>query len=216
MSARFTAETASITSQAPGTSRFAFLFPGLPPQGQGVDPGPITGWLTSLGNALVDDLDASGVPFPAGDHPTLPTGTTCLGQFIDHDLTLDPTTLPTAPIDISTLNNFRSPALDLDSLLGFRPRMGALPLQRTSIRRSPAASRRSISGQSGRSHANNARLEQFPMRIQTTCGGAGLRRHRSGKSSSFVTMTAPWVSAYCQITPSSASRKPTSRAAAAS
>jgi hypothetical protein len=121
MSARFTSETATIQSQASGTGRFDRLFPTLPPQGQGIDPGTIVGWLTSLGSALVDDVDGNGVPFPAGDHPTLPAGYTYLGQFIDHDLTLDPTTLPTAPIDISTLNNFRSPALDLDSLLGFGP-----------------------------------------------------------------------------------------------
>ncbi len=63
-----------------------------------------------------------------------------------HDLTLDATTLPSAPIDISTLDNLRSPAR-LPARL--RPRAGTRPLQRTSMMRSPAVSRRSISGQSG-------------------------------------------------------------------
>ncbi len=128
-------------------------------------------------------------PFPcaAPQGQGVDPGTIAPGQFIDHDLTLDPTTLPTAPIDISTLNNLRSPAR-LPARL--RPRAGARPLQRPSMMRSPAVSRRSISGQSGRNHANKPRLEQLPMRIQTTCGGEGLRRERSGKSSSFVRMTA--------------------------
>jgi len=125
MPAQVMAETAFLRSSIAGLGRFDRLFPTLHPQGQGVDPGTIVGWLTSLGNALVDDAPG-GIPFPAGDHPTLPAGYTYLGQFIDHDLTLDPTTLPSTQIDISTLNNFRSPALDLDNLLGFGP--GASPL----------------------------------------------------------------------------------------
>ena len=121
MSATLTVEAATFRSNAAGTGRFARLFPDLNPQGQGVDPGTIVGWLTSLGTALVDDTDGNNFPFPAGNHPTLPAGYTYLGQFIDHDLTLDPTRLPDTQIDIATLNNFRSPALDLDSLLGFGP-----------------------------------------------------------------------------------------------
>ncbi|MEI8210599.1 MAG: heme peroxidase family protein [Planctomycetota bacterium] len=126
MKSLLTVETASLTSASAGTGRFARLFSGLTPQGNGVDPGTIRGWLTSLGDALKDDVDAAGFPFPAGDHPTLPAGYTYLGQFIDHDLTFDPTRLPDSQIDISTLSNFRSPALDLDNLLGFGP--GADPI----------------------------------------------------------------------------------------
>ena len=126
MNAKLTVETAVFRTTAAGVGRFARLFPGLTPQGNGVDSGTIRGWLTSLGNALTDDVDANNFPFPAGDHPTLPAGYTYLGQFIDHDLTFDPTRLPDVQIDIATLNNFRSPALDLDNLLGFGP--GADPL----------------------------------------------------------------------------------------
>lgn len=121
MSARYVTETATLRTRTAGANRFGRLFPGLPPQAQGVDPGTITGWLTSLGNALLDDIDGTGAPFPAGDHPALPAGYTYLGQFIDHDLTLDPTVLPTTQINVDALNNFRSPALDLDCLLGFGP-----------------------------------------------------------------------------------------------
>ena len=126
MSAKFITEIATLKSKTAGTGRFGRLFPGLPAQGAGVDPGTIQGWLTSLGTALIDDVDANGILFPAGDHTALPAGYTYLGQLIDHDLTFDPTSLPTTQVDISTLNNFRSAAFDLDSLLGFGP--GATPL----------------------------------------------------------------------------------------
>ena len=62
---------------------------------------------------MVDNLG------PAGDHPTLPAGYTYLGQFIDHDLTLDLTPLGDGPGGV--ISNFRSPRLDLDSLYGLGP-----------------------------------------------------------------------------------------------
>jgi hypothetical protein len=92
----------------------------LPPQGQGIDDATITGWLTSLGSILIDNQSS------AGNHPDLPAAYTYLGQFIDHDITFDPTRLPQKQIDISTLNNFRSPALDLDNLLGWGPTVSPL------------------------------------------------------------------------------------------
>lgn len=47
----------------------------------------------------------------------IPAGYTYLGQFIDHDITLDRTELETeGQIDPDKLQNFRSPALDLDSV----------------------------------------------------------------------------------------------------
>ncbi|MFN9295658.1 MAG: hypothetical protein ACK6EB_46900, partial [Planctomyces sp.] len=73
-----------------------------------------------------DDVDANGKPFPAGDHPSLPAGYTYLGQFIDHDLTFDPTPLPDGVIDISSLVNFRSAALDLDCFLGLGPSVSSV------------------------------------------------------------------------------------------
>ena len=56
-----------------------------------------------------------------GDHPDLPAGYTYLGQFLDHDITFDPTTLSEARVDPLALRNFRTPALDLDSLYGAGP-----------------------------------------------------------------------------------------------
>ncbi len=121
MNARVIGENDVHKSASLANGNFSRMFPFLTPQGDGVDPSTLVGWLTSLGDALKDDVDGNNMPLPAGDHPTLPAGYTYLGQFIDHDLTLDPTRLPGVVIDISKLTNFRSPALDLDSLLGFGP-----------------------------------------------------------------------------------------------
>ena len=51
----------------------------------------------------------------------LASGYTYLGQFIDHDLTLNPTSEFTPMTDGSVLTNLRTPAFDLDSLYGRGP-----------------------------------------------------------------------------------------------
>lgn len=115
-------ESASYRGRVPGLAGFGRLFPDARPQGEGVPDATLISWLEALGSAMRDDVDPStGKPFPAGDHPWLPAGYTYFGQFIDHDLTFEPTVLPAKPIDISLLNNLRTPAFDLDSALGFGP-----------------------------------------------------------------------------------------------
>jgi hypothetical protein len=46
---------------------------------------------------------------------------TYVGQFIDHDITFDPTSLPESAVDPLSLNNFRTPLLELDSFYGAGP-----------------------------------------------------------------------------------------------
>jgi hypothetical protein len=58
---------------------------------------------------------------PTDENPTVPAGYTYFGQFIDHDITFDPTPLSDKDIDVSALVDFRSPALDLDSVYGRGP-----------------------------------------------------------------------------------------------
>lgn len=53
--------------------------------------------------------------------PTMPAGYTYLGQFIDHDLTLDDRELDLRALPIDRMPNKRSPTLDLDSLYGEGP-----------------------------------------------------------------------------------------------
>lgn len=76
---------------------------------------PDSAGLKALVNAM---LDVSGV---AGDNPDVAAGYTYLGQFIDHDITFDTTTLPEQRVDPATVYNYRTPKLDLDSLYGLGP-----------------------------------------------------------------------------------------------
>ena len=58
---------------------------------------------------------------PGDENQTIPAGYTYFGQFVDHDITFDPTPLNDASIDPTAVENFRTPALDLDSVYGTGP-----------------------------------------------------------------------------------------------
>lgn len=111
--------------------RFGRLFPTLP--------------AFSADTALVRDalakIGAPGGPMDAGDdlldpvalvteaslsthnpnNATMTAGMTFLGQFIDHDMTFDPTSSLARQQDPESIRNFRIPALDLDSVYGGGP-----------------------------------------------------------------------------------------------
>ena len=111
--------------------RFGRLFPTLPPFA--ADTPLIRGALAELG--------APGGPMDAGDdlsdpitlitdpaksahnpdNPSMTAGFTFLGQFLDHDMTFDPTSSLARRQDPESIRNFRIPALDLDSLYGGGP-----------------------------------------------------------------------------------------------
>lgn len=55
------------------------------------------------------------------NNPRIKAGYTFLGQFIDHDLTLDTTSVLQQQIDVEGTRNFRTPSLELDSLYGLGP-----------------------------------------------------------------------------------------------
>ena len=57
----------------------------------------------------------------SGELTTMPAGFVFLGQFLDHDITFDPTTFLTRQSDPAAVRNFRSPNLDLDSVFGEGP-----------------------------------------------------------------------------------------------
>src|SRR5918994_1245059 len=73
--------------------------------------------LEQLGDFMADP--ARG----AGGNSTIPAGYTYFGQFVDHDITLDIESNLNSEQDANTLNNMRSPSLDLDSLYGRGPAM---------------------------------------------------------------------------------------------
>ncbi|GGZ32780.1 peroxidase family protein [Streptomyces poonensis] len=77
--------------------------------------------MTTVGGSGADP--DSGQPGPGGTAGTpVPAGFTYLGQFVDHDLTLDRTQVGLGePVPIEELLQGRSPTLDLDSLYGLGP-----------------------------------------------------------------------------------------------
>jgi Animal haem peroxidase len=111
--------------------KFGRLFPTLPPFA--ADNPTIRDALSELGAPdgpmdAGDDLSdpitlitdpAKSVHNP--DNPTLTAGFTFLGQFIDHDMTFDPTSSLARRQDPESIRNFRIPALDLDSVYGGGP-----------------------------------------------------------------------------------------------
>jgi hypothetical protein len=90
---------------------FGRIFPDLRPLA--VDDGP----LLALADAMLDPNPSA----TTGDNPNVPAGFTYLGQFVDHDLTLDLTSFGEKEDDPTAVRNFRTPALDLDSIYGLGP-----------------------------------------------------------------------------------------------
>src|SRR6266545_4242438 len=111
--------------------RFGRLFPTLPPFAAD----------TKLIRDALAELGAAGGPMDPGDdlsdpitlitdpakslhnpnNPTITAGFTFLGQFLDHDMTFDPTSSLARQQDPESIRNFRIPALDLDSVYGGGP-----------------------------------------------------------------------------------------------
>src|SRR5262245_21144150 len=127
---------ADAGSQTPQSSfydqgRFGRLFPALPPFA--ADTPMVRDALTELGAAggpmdpaddLSDPVTLITDPAKSANNPNNPTmtaGFTFLGQFLDHDMTFDPTSSLARRQDPESIRNFRIPALDLDSVYGGGP-----------------------------------------------------------------------------------------------
>jgi hypothetical protein len=65
--------------------------------------------------ALIVDLSLSA---NNRNNPTQTAGTTFFGQFLDHDITFDANSRLAQPTAPQSAHNFRTPALDLDSVYG--------------------------------------------------------------------------------------------------
>jgi hypothetical protein len=103
-----------------GKGKFGRLFPTLPPFARDTDD--VRDALLALGEpgGIMDPQDQ---PPPAAsdknpDNPSLAAGFTFLGQFLDHDLTFDPTSSLERQNDPEAIENFRTPTFELDSLYG--------------------------------------------------------------------------------------------------
>ncbi|SDC16080.1 peroxidase family protein [Actinokineospora iranica] len=101
--------TASQPSTAEELRRFRFSR--LGPEGPQTDEATRVALATAI---------TAAVPQP--DDPAVPAGFTYLGQFVDHDLTLDRTESQLGEdVNLDELMQGRSPALDLDSVYGRGP-----------------------------------------------------------------------------------------------
>ena len=119
-----------LRDQAPPRStgyaqgKFGRLFPSLPPFA--ADTKETRAALLELGEpgGLMDAGDVAPPNDPLTpnadnpDNPTMTAGLTFLGQFLDHDITFDPTSSLERQEDPEAVENFRVPTLGLDSLYG--------------------------------------------------------------------------------------------------
>ena len=71
--------------------------------------------LTALAAAMRDSEEAQSADSP------IPAGYTYFGQFVDHDITLDTTTLSEAQIDPWSVWNYRTARFELDNVYGSGP-----------------------------------------------------------------------------------------------
>jgi hypothetical protein len=92
----------------PLTGRFGKLFPDRPE--------------CRASDAAIDALvEQMRRPDATPANSRIPAGFTYLGQFVDHDITFDPTSKLDRSIDPHALVNFRTPRLDLDSVYAGGP-----------------------------------------------------------------------------------------------
>ncbi len=79
--------------------------------------------LNQLGGLMADPgrelPNSPGSPPPSNSN--IPSGFTYFGQFVDHDITLDVSSSIDTTNDAESINNMRTPALDLDNLYGRGP-----------------------------------------------------------------------------------------------
>ncbi|WP_179228358.1 peroxidase family protein [Leptolyngbya ohadii] len=109
---------------------FGKLFPDLPSFAEGQNRADVLRRLRELGKkgglmdaqdplvTITNPLDANLRLNPDNNNPEMTVGFTFLGQFLDHDITFDPTPLNST---VTNGKNLRSPCFDLDSVYGRGP-----------------------------------------------------------------------------------------------
>lgn len=98
--------------------KYGLMFPSLKPFE------PDDALLASLAEKMVDPtlpLDDVSLSNDGFDNPEIPAGYTYLGQFMDHDMTLDTTPLANQQSDPHALVNFDTPFFDLACVYGRGP-----------------------------------------------------------------------------------------------
>ena len=123
---------AGAQESARAAANFARMFPNLPPFATPsaaltaalVDIGKPGGVLDAKDNLAVGPIQLITDPNQSlvnRDNTTHTAGTTFFGQFLDHDLTFDTTSVLNVPTEPTRTPNARTPVLDLDSVYGAGP-----------------------------------------------------------------------------------------------
>ncbi|MGH9153484.1 MAG: peroxidase family protein [Acidimicrobiales bacterium] len=126
------AQTVEAAATEGGSTTFGRMFPGEPPFAENSQP--LRAALKELGRPggildAGDALDRGAAALIADptlnmvnrNNPTHTTGTTFMGQFMDHDVTFDATSRLATPTAPKTVTNVRTPAFDLDTVYGGGP-----------------------------------------------------------------------------------------------
>ena len=110
---------------SPGADRFGYMSPLAIRTSTKL---PFNGTTQALLGQLGEMMGHTGREPNVGSHnpsdagvSIVPAGFTYFGQFVDHDITFDVSSTLEAETDAETINNMRSPALDLDALYGRGP-----------------------------------------------------------------------------------------------
>ena len=114
-----TTEHGEAVCERPSTeaSLRKFRFSRLGPKGEAIDPD----LLEKIALAMTKKPE-DGQTDPVSADPPVPAGYTYLGQFVDHDLTLDNTAKSLGEnVTVNELLQGRSPSLDLDTVYGRGP-----------------------------------------------------------------------------------------------
>ena len=126
-----------LVTQSPTTEgRFGFMFKNQPPHGAAENLLDLLGSAMEeqpvKGTAYIDPKTGQpGTPATVGNNendaanenpnPALTSGFTFVGQFVDHDITFDTTSLNEQEADPNATTNFRTPRYDLDAIYGRGP-----------------------------------------------------------------------------------------------
>ncbi|MEG3437581.1 heme peroxidase family protein [Pannus brasiliensis CCIBt3594] len=100
------------------SGKYGRLFPQLPPlfnPGAVSESGQLSFALQELACKMLEEHDK--------DNRKIPAGYTYLGQFIDHDITFDTSSLSEIKLDPLAILNYRTPKFDLDSVYGIGPKV---------------------------------------------------------------------------------------------
>ncbi len=109
-----------VPAASMNAGKFGMMFPGLPRLELNEQRAAQIAATMAEPAMAATGWNTGGAPVE-GDNPDISAGYTYIGQFLDHDITFDPSSSLTEQNDKDALRNYRTPRFDLDSLYGGGP-----------------------------------------------------------------------------------------------